>query len=196
MKSFLALLRLQLLSRYADMKPRNLKTALKEKKGRTIGMIIAVIFAIAYLGGMLFYLETQMIDILIRLHMPEMLVTLAVVLATTGTLIMAFFFTLSVLYLGRDATYLASLPIKPRTLLSAKLTQVWISETCIDALLILPACILYGVKTGAEALFYVRMIVVWLLIAILPICLIAFLSSLLIRLSALWKHRETIMAVP
>ena len=195
MKSFLALLRLQLLSRYADMKPRNLKTALKEKKGRTIGMIIAVIFAIAYLGGMLFYLETQMIDILIRLHMPEMLVTLAVVLATTGTLIMAFFFTLSVLYLGRDATYLASLPIKPRTLLSAKLTQVWISETCIDALLILPACILYGVKTGAEALFYVRMIVVWLLIAILPICLIAFLSSLLIRLSALWKHRETIMTV-
>ena len=84
MKSFIALLRLQLLSRYADMKPRNLKTALKEKKGRTIGMIIAVIFAIAYLGGILFYLETQMIDILIRLHMPEMLVTLAVVLATTG----------------------------------------------------------------------------------------------------------------
>ena len=39
MKSFIALLRLQLLSRYADMKPRNLKTALKEKKGRTIGMI-------------------------------------------------------------------------------------------------------------------------------------------------------------
>ena len=145
MKSFLALLRLQLLSRYADMKPRNLKTALKEKKGRTIGMIIAVIFAIAYLGGMLFYLETQMIDILIRLHMPEMLVTLAVVLATTGTLIMAFFFTLSVLYLGRDATYLASLPIKPRTLLSAKLTQVWISETCIDALLILPV----GVRHAA-----------------------------------------------
>jgi len=195
MKSFIALLRLQLLSRYADMKPRNLKTALKEKKGRTIGMIIAVIFAIAYLGGMLFYLETQMIDILLRLNMPEMLVTLAVVLATTGTLIMAFFFTLSVLYLGRDATHLASLPIKPRTLLSAKLTQVWISETCIDALLILPACILYGVKTGAEALFYVRMVVVWLLIALLPICLIAFLSSLLIRLSALWKHRETIMTV-
>ena len=41
------------------------------------------------------------------------------------------------------------------------------------------------IKTGAAAIFYVRMVVVWLLIAILPICLIAILSTLLIRLSAL-----------
>ena len=59
MTGFFALLRLQLLSRYADLKPRNLKTALKEKKGRTIGMIIAVIFAIAYLGGHFFMYSTS-----------------------------------------------------------------------------------------------------------------------------------------
>ena len=54
MKQFMALLRLQLLSKYADLKPRNLKTALKEKKGRTIGMFIAILFLVLYLGGMLF----------------------------------------------------------------------------------------------------------------------------------------------
>ena len=195
MKQFMALLRLQLLSRYADMKPRNLKTALKEKKGRTIGMFFLILFLIVYMGGMLFYAETKIIDVLMKMHMADMLVTMAVVFATAGTLVMAFFFVLSVLFLGRDATYLASLPVKARTLLSAKLTQVWISETCIDALIILPACILYGIKTGAAAIFYCRMIVVWLLIASLPICLIAILSSLLIRLSALWKHREMLMTV-
>ena len=195
MKQFMALLRLQLLSRYADMKPRNLKTALKEKKGRTIGMFFLILFLIVYMGGMLFFAETKIIDALMKMHMADMLVTMAVVFATAGTLVMAFFFVLSVLFLGRDATYLASLPVKARTLLSAKLTQVWISETCIDALIILPACILYGIKTGAAAIFYCRMIVVWLLIASLPICLIAILSSLLIRLSALWKHREMLMTV-
>ena len=195
MKSYIALLRLQLLSRYADLKPRNLKTALKEKKGRTIGMFFAILFLIVYLGGMLFYVETKIIDILLKMQMADMLVTMAVVFATIGTLIISFFFVLSVLFLGRDAAYLASLPIKPRTILSAKLTQVWISETCIDALIVLPACILYGIRTGAAAIFYCRMIVVWLLIAILPICLIAILSSLLIRLSALWKHRELLLTV-
>ena len=195
MKQFMALLRLQLLSKYADLKPRNLKTALKEKKGRTVGMIFLILFLVLYLGGMLFYLETQMIDALLKYGMADMLVTLAVVFATVGTIILSFFFVLSSLFLGRDAAYLASLPLKPRTILGAKLTQVWISETGINALIILPACILYGIKTGAAAIFYVRMVVVWLLIAILPICLIAILSTLLIRLSALWKHKEMLLTV-
>ena len=195
MTGFFALLRLQLLSRYADMKPRNLKTALKEKRGRTIGMFIAILFLIVYVGGMLFFVETKILDILLKVGMPDMLISLATILATGGTLIMSFFFVLSSLYLGRDASYLASLPLKPRTVLSAKLTQVWISETCIDALIILPACILYGVKTGAAPGFYLRMIPVWLLVSVLPICIIAFLSSLLIRLSALWKHREILLTV-
>ena len=195
MTGFKALLRLQLLSRFADLKPKNLKTALKEKKGRTIGMFIAIAFLVVYLGVILYIVETKMLDFMISLKMPEMLITMAVMLTTAGTLILSFFFTLSSLYLGRDAAYLAALPLKPRTILSAKLVQVWISETLIDAVILLPACILYAVKVGADPGFWLRMIVVWLLIAILPICVIAFVSSLLIRLSALWKHREILLTV-
>ena len=195
MTGFFALLRLQLLSRYADLKPRNLKTALKEKKGRTIGMIIAILFLVVYLGVVLYIVENKMLDIMIQLGAPEMLITMAVMLTTAGTLILAFFFVISALYLGRDAAYLAALPLKSRTILSAKLIQVWLSETLIDAAILLPACILYGVKTGAEFLFYLRMVVVWLLIALMPICVIAFVGSLLIRLSALWKHREILLTV-
>ena len=195
MTGFFALLRLQLLSRFADLKPKNFRTAMKEKKGRTIGMAIAILFMVVYLGAILFIVENKMLDILIGMGTPDMLISMAITLATAGTLIMSFFFVLSALYLGRDAAYLAAMPLKPRTILSAKLVQVWISETCIDALLLLPACILYGVKTGADAGFYLRLIPVWLLTALLPICIIAFVSSLIIRVSGLWKHREMVMTV-
>ena len=195
MTGFKALLRLQLLSRFADMKPKNLKTALKEKKGRTVGMFIAIAFLVVYLGVILYIVESKMLDIMIGMGAPETLITVAVMLTTVGTLIMSFFFTLSSLYLGRDAAYLAALPLKPRTILSAKLVQVWVSETLIDAIILLPACILYAVKVGVDPGFYLRMIVVWLLIAIIPICVIAFVSSLLIRLTALWKHREILLTV-
>jgi len=195
MTGFFALLRLQLLSRLADLKPRNIRAALKEKKGRTIGMIILILFLVIYLGVILFIVENKMLDVLMKMGTPDMLISMAVTLATAGTLIMSFFFVLSSLYLGRDAAYLAALPLKSRTIMSAKLVQVWISETLIDALLILPACILYGVKTGAPVGFYLRMILVWLLIALLPICIIAFVSSLIIRISGLWKHRELVMTV-
>lgn len=193
MTGFFALLRLQLLSRYADLKPRNLKTQLKEKKARTIGTAIGVLVLIGYLAAILYIVESKMLDILIPMRMADLMVTLVVLLATVGTLVMAFFFVLSSLYLGRDAAVLAAMPLRSRTILSAKLTQVWVSETCIDALLILPTCILYGVRTGASAGFYLRLIPVWLLVSILPICIIAFLSSLLIRLSSLWKHRELLL---
>ena len=195
MTGFKALLRLQLLSRFADLKPKNLKTALKEKKGRTVGMFIAIAILVIYLSVILYIVETKMLDIMIGMGAPEMLITVAVMLTTAGTLILSFFFTLSALYLGRDAAYLAALPLKPRTILSAKLVQVWVSETLIDAIILLPACILYAVKVGVDPGFYLRMIVVWLLIAIMPICVIAFVSSLLIRLTALWKHREILLTV-
>ena len=195
MRSFFALLRLQLLSRYADMKPRNIRTAMKEKKGRTVGKAILTVFLVIYLGSMLFIFENKLLDVLIEVKMPDLLISMVTLLASAGTLLLSFFFVISVMYLGRDAAYLAALPLKPRTVMSAKLAQVWISETCIDAVIILPACILYGLKTGTEAGFYLRLVPVWLLISLLPICIICFLSTLLIRLSALWKHREIMMTV-
>ena len=195
MTQFLALLRLQLLTRFADLKPKNLKNALKEKRGRTVGMIIAILFLFVYLGVILYIVETKALEFLAQAHMEDLLLDLAVVLSTAGTLVMAFFFIMSSLYLGRDTVFLASMPVKPRTILGAKLAQVWVSETLIDAAILLPACILYGTRTGQGADFYIRMVLVWLLIAILPICIAAFFSAFLIRLSALWKHREMFMTV-
>ena len=146
MTAFLALLRLQLLTRFADLKPKNLKNALKEKRGRTVGMFIAIAFLVIYLGVILYILETKALDVLspvagapTQIDLRNMLVIMAVVLSTAGTLVMAFFFIMSSLYLGRDAAFLASMPIKPRTLLSAKLSQIWVSETLIDAVILLPA---------------------------------------------------------
>ena len=202
MTAFLALLRLQLLTRFADLKPKNLKNALKEKRGRTVGMFIAIAFLVIYLGVILYILETKALDVLSpvagapnEIDLRNMLVIMAVVLSTAGTLVMAFFFIMSSLYLGRDAAFLASMPIKPRTLLSAKLAQIWISETLIDAVILLPACILYGTRVGVGFDFYLRMIIVWLLVAILPICIAGLLSAFLIRISVLWKRRELIMTV-
>ncbi len=201
MTGFFPLLRLQLLSRFADLKPKNLKTALKEKKGRTIVMFIAILFLIIYMGAILIIVEQQMLNVLAdpatpaEYRMPDLLVTMAVMLTTLGTLIMAFFFVMSSLYMSRDAAYIAALPVKTRTVLSAKLVQVWVSETLIDAVILLPACIQYGIRVGESAGFYLRMVLVWLTASLIPIAIITLVSALLIRISVLWKHRELMATV-
>ena len=202
MTAFFALLRLQLLTRFADLKPKNLKNALRDKRGRTIGMFVAILFLVGYLGVILYIIETKALDVLSPapgapqpIDLRNLLVIMAVVLSTAGTLVMAFFFIMSSLYLGRDAAFLASMPIKPRTILGAKLAQIWLSETLIDAVILLPACILYGTRVGADAGFYIRMVLTWLMIAILPICIAGLLSALLIRISGLWKRKELFLTV-
>ena len=195
MTGFFPLLRLQLLSRFADMKPKNLKTAFKEKRGRTVGMFIAVLILIVYMAGFLYFIEKKALDLMMPMGMGDVIVSLSVVLATGATLIMAFFFVMSSLYMGRDAAYIAALPVKSRTVLSAKLAQVWVYETAIDAVIILPACIQYGIRAGMPADFYLRMVIVWLTAAILPVAIISLVSALVIRISALWKHREIIATV-
>ena len=125
MTGFFPLLRLQLLSRFADMKPKNLKTAFKEKRGRTVGMFIAVLILIVYMAGFLYFIEKKALDLMMPMGMGDVIVSLSVILATGATLIMAFFFVMSSLYMGRDAAYIAALPVKSRTVLSAKLAQVW-----------------------------------------------------------------------
>ena len=95
----------------------------------------------------------------------------------------------------RTSSTRLKLPISSRTVLGAKLAQVWLSATLIDAVILLPACILYGGRTGADAGFYLRMVLTWLMVAILPISIAALFSALLIRISVLWKHREAILTV-
>ena len=195
MNGYAALLRLQLLNAFADLKPRNLKNALKAKKGRTIAAILGVIVLVCYLAGLLIYLEKMILDVLLAVGMPDLLLSMAVTMTMLSTLIMSFFSIMSALYLGRDNGFLASLPLRPREVLCARLTQVWVGETLISAVILLPACIQYAIRTGAGAGFYFRLIPVWLLADFIPIAVIALVSTVLIRATAIWKHREMLTTV-
>ena len=195
MTGFFPLLRLQLLSRYADFKPRNLMTQFREKKGRTIGMLIGILVAVVYLGGFLIFLENGILSYLIKMGMPDLLLSMAITMSMLGTLVISFFFIMSSLYFGRDAAHIASLPVKSRTVLAAKLTQVWISEVGYSLVIILPAAILYGIRVGADPLLYPRALLAALGAPILPIVAVSFVSTLLIRFSGLWKHRDMIATV-
>ena len=200
MRTFFALLRLQLLSRYADLRPSNWKTMDSKGRRRAIGMAILYVFLVLYLGGMMFFLENRIIDVLMKIGpgphgMADLLVIMAVSLSMVATLLLAFFFILSSLYLGRDSAFLASMPIKTRVLLAARMTQVWISETLINAALILPACLLFGIRTGQDAGFYLRMVLVWLFGAMMPISIGSVVATLLARVSMLLKHREALLTI-
>ena len=200
MRQFLALLRLQLLSRYADLKPRHWKNMDSKQRKQRLGRLALSVFLVLYLGGTLVFMETKAIGVLTKIGMPprgmaDLLVIAAVGVSMVGTLVLSFFSLMSSLYLGRDSAFLAALPFRPRTILAAKMTQIWISEVLINAVILLPACILFGIHTGEGGAFYLRMVLVWLLTPVLPVCIGAVLATLLVRATVLIRHRETLLTV-
>ena len=89
MNAFFPLLKLQLITRFADLKPKNLMNALKEKRGRTVGMLLGMLGLFIYLGVILYIVETKALDFLMKAGMADVLLVMAVVLSTAGTLVMA-----------------------------------------------------------------------------------------------------------
>ena len=195
MTGYISLLRLQLISRFADLKPKNILASVKEKKGKAAVRALGITVLVIYLGVMLVTVEKTLLDVLIRIGMPDLMVSMMVTATMMSTLVMSFFYIMSSLFLNRDAAFLASLPLKSRTVLCAKLTEVWIGETLVSGVLLLPACIQYGIRTGADASFYLRLLPVWLTVDILPIAVVSLVSTVMIRLTALWRHREMLTTV-
>ncbi len=193
MTGYMSILRLRLRYRVAGLRPQNLQTQLESKRFQTIALFAAYVILVVSLIGTVILLESQLLGAMITMNMPDMLLALAILMGMMMTVAFGFFYIISSLYMGKDASFLASLPVSSRTVFSAKLTEIWLGETGIMALTFVPACVLYGMRMSPDALFYVRALVVLLLSPVIPMLLVTLLSTVLMRLSSLLRHRDAIV---
>ena len=63
MKTFSALLRLQLLSRWAALKPANLRASMQTERKKTLGKLIGYAVLVVYLAGFLIFFETKRVSL-------------------------------------------------------------------------------------------------------------------------------------
>lgn len=181
MTGYGTLLRLTVLNRLAGFR----SGSMKKEDGRwdkgKIATLVSVMLCGVLLLGFVIFLEWMIYQGLAMFRHPELLPTLALLFAMVGTLLMSFFTVLSSLFFSRDSVWMAYLPVKSRTVLCAKLTEIWAGETLINAAILLPALIMYGTHIGAGVLFYARAALMVLLAPLLPMAIITVLSSVLAR---------------
>lgn len=147
--------------------------------GAVIGLyawMLAVLFDAAK-GPLAFVQELTLMAILTLLQAMTLLLG-------TGTM-------LGTLYFGRDSELLAALPVGRRTVFASKFAQVLVFEYALVLAFGLPPVVLYA---QAFSLSYAaRGALVLLLLPLLPLTVSALLSLLLMRASALIRHREALM---
>lgn len=183
MNGYGTLLRLTLLNRLSALRPGSWRKENGKLDAGKIATVIGVALCGMMLAGMVVGLEWLIYQALSTLRHPELLPAMALLCAMLGMVLMSFFYVLSSLYFANDAVWMSYLPVKSRTVLMAKLTEIWAGEALIDLVLLLPAFILYGTHIGADAWYYLRAVVVAVLSPMLPIALITLLSTLLARVA-------------
>ena len=193
MKKFWQLLKLQLLLQFAQLRPRNLRESLRQgKKGRTALRGLGILALVAWVAGVMGWVEWHLLSALISLQQPTLLLGMTAFLGMVITLVYGVFYMMSTLYFAKDTPLLAALPVSERVIFSARAGRVWVGEAGVNALFVLPPVILYMVRLGFDAGLLVRALVVTVVSPVIPLGIAAVICSLLAGFSAFRRHREAV----
>ena len=167
----------------------------KRSVGRTIGFAVLILVAFAQVALMYGLLSNILLDAGLMIGAPELVLALVFLAAQLMLLFLGLLHMVGALYGARDITFLASLPVPAWQVYFAKFAGVYLFELFYQMILILPTFVLYGVKLGMGALFYVKTGLLVLIAPFLPLTLAALLAMLLMRVSVSSRFKNVITTV-
>lgn len=184
-----AYLRMLTLNRLAAFRPGSYA---KEGKSKFVTVLKVIGFGLLMLllYASVAFLEVMVFDLLHKAGQGQAVIGLGLLGCTLITLVYGFFNINGVLFFSRDTSFLASLPLSSRTIMTGKVLTTAAGEAGISLLFGLPLIVCCGVTSGAGVGFYLKALVAYALVPLVPLAVVTLLSFLLIRVSALWKRRE------
>ncbi len=152
-------------------------------------VILAVIAALASIV----FIEFEMSKALQVIRQQALLPVLSLMICMLATLVMGFFQCLSELYQGKDAGFLSVLPLSSKQILTARIATLYVSELALNAVLLLPACVIYALSTASPVPVILRSVLILLFSPAIPLGIVSLLAYLLMHVSAFARHREAIV---
>ncbi len=203
MKNWWILTRVMVSNMTASMNPFNAAYDSQQKKSRAVMRAIGVAMIMLMAIGSVVYIEYLIYKVLTapaELDLPvlplqkqlALLPGLAIFISMMFTMVMGLFQGLSELFQGKDAPFLAVLPLTSRAIFAARMTTLYISEMLVNLLICVPAFVLYGIGQGSAWPVILTGLPVLLCLPLIPLAVVALVSSLLMRVSFVAKHREAL----
>lgn len=194
MKNYAALLKLTLRNRWAT-----LCASMMRKDEKRIHPAYAVLMLVAFLGfavliGIIAYAEVALSNMLFKLGQASLMPALTLLISFVCTFMFSAVQTLSSLYFSRDSAWLASLPVRNQTVFAVRMSEIYLSEILLNAVILSPTLIVYAIHVGSM-LCWLRSILILLLSACIPVALNVLLASVLARFTALSRHKEVVVTL-
>ena len=166
------------------------KNRMRSKGAIAAWFVFFFILIVGILGGMFTALSVSLCDPLVQAGMGWLYFLLmsgiAVVLGAFGSV----FNTYSGLYLAKDNDQLLSLPIPVRTIITARLMNVYLMGSLYAAVAFLPALIVYWITAGPTAARVICGLILLLILTFLVLILSCLLGWAVARISVRLKNKS------
>jgi ABC-2 type transport system permease protein len=168
------------------------KNRMRSKKAIAAWIIFFLVVMIGLLGGIFTGLSLSVCETLVQLDMGWLYFLLmggiAVMLGAFGSV----FNTYSGLYLAKDNDLLLSLPIPVRTIMTARLLNVWLMGSMYSAVVLVPALAVYWVKAGASVSRIICGLLLLVIVTVIVLLLSCVLGWVVAKISVRLKNRSFI----
>lgn len=190
MNSLKPLLKIQLLSWFGINKAIHSKD--KREKKKFIGFIILVLFVVISMFITSFAYSYLMAISFEQLGIMYILLAVMMMATCLFTLVTTIYKTTGFLFAFKDYDTIMSLPIKTSTIVVSRLFTIYIMNILFSLIVMLPAGIIYAVKTIPSFEFYIIFIITFLFIPMIPIIIGTIIGSLIAVISSKFKKNNII----
>ncbi len=191
MKGYLLLARMMLKNTITGLNPFDRFRSDKKSKAAVKSMLLGLVLLFAL--GSVVYAEYELFGVLRSMGQEALLPAMTMLMAMMASLLLGLFQSISGLYQGRDAAWLAVLPVSSRQIYAAKLTSLYLSDLVLNLPIIIPAAVLYLTSRTDLILPILRLIPIFLFLPVLPLAIVSLVSYLLMKLSSFARNRETVL---
>ncbi len=117
---------------------------------------------------------------------------LSSIFTTTGMIgfLFGMFMLVNEFYFSKNMRILVTLPLKPNTVMAAKLSVIIIDQMWISLAVLLPSLVYFGVLSSAPATFWISAVVVFIFSQFIPILFQAIVILPLSRILKFNKHKD------
>ncbi|MEL7608411.1 MAG: hypothetical protein AAGU74_02775 [Bacillota bacterium] len=169
----------------------------RDKSARLKGYLTLAGFALVALMmlgmcGLYFYWMSIPLELM---GMLDILPTLGMVAASLIILVTGIFRVNGVLFGQRDYDLLLSLPVPARTLVLSRILILYGSELFFTAFLLIPAGVVYAMRSAPGAMFYISLMLTLLLIPAIPIIVSAVIGLVIARFSVSFRYKNLVSIV-
>ena len=166
------------------------KNKMRSKLSIAAWFVFFILIMVGLLGGMFSVLAFTMCGALSEAGMGWLYFLLmsgiAILLGAFGSV----FSTYSGLYLAKDNDLLLSMPIPVRTIVSARLINVYLMGAMYAATVMLPTLIVYWIVTGADLAKIVCGILLFVIVTVIVLLLSCLLGWVVARISLKLKYKS------